>query len=330
MTENILASLPDKSDQNNSVFDVHTGYKYRANMEIGPKTDPFPLHYRTNNHGLIARAEFPLQKPDDEFRIGFVGDSALAGVMTTIRWPDIVEDRLNASETWRRNVNGRRTLCINFGLDGIGTVQFSDVVEHMVKPFDVDLLVVNMIREDVIRRPYHRGYKTEVSRQQIDKYVGDLVGQLPWFGIYPEVLAVVTKGDLGLKPRLTPEAVAKTIFAGRLYGDPAEAAEVSAKSLRMIMASYPDAVFLLDPTYKEYTKVQEPEVDKSFAMLKTMLPQINWVDMKNDYLPQPSGDAETESWFNTPHDMHKNELGTKIYGNAVADYLIETAKTPQR
>ena len=48
----------------NSIFDEHTGYRYEPNF-----VDP---NFRTNSHGLIAREEFPVEKPANEYRIGVI------------------------------------------------------------------------------------------------------------------------------------------------------------------------------------------------------------------------------------------------------------------
>ena len=55
----------------NSVLDVDTGYRYRPNIEV-QSSDPFPVAWKTNSHGHIARSEYPVAKPRDRFRIGLV------------------------------------------------------------------------------------------------------------------------------------------------------------------------------------------------------------------------------------------------------------------
>jgi hypothetical protein len=116
-------------DAQGSVFDQHTGYRYQPN-------GVFP-NFRTNSHGLIAREDFPVEKPADEYRIGAIGDSFTANTTSTIRWTDVVEDALNTSTAWRLSAGGRRTRVINFGLDGIGFPQFGAVAERMALPFDL-------------------------------------------------------------------------------------------------------------------------------------------------------------------------------------------------
>ena len=184
------------------------------------------------------------------------------------------------------------------------------------------MLVVDTLKEDVIRRPYHRGYQNTVSKRQVTEYSKELTAKLPWFGFYPEVIAKTIGQYWGMAPRLTFAALGKIFWGDRLYDDPAEAADVSAESIDQILHYYPHAVFLVDPTYKDYTGVKEPVVIQAFDILAQKIPDAHWV-MMSDRLPQPTGREEIDSWYNVPYDQHKNAYGTKIYGDAVAGYLIE-------
>ncbi len=150
------------------------------------------MAWKTNSHGHIARSEYPVAKPRSRFRIGLVGDSFTANVDNTIRWGDVLEDRLNASEAWRVMLGGRHVRVINFGLGGIGVVQFDDVAVEMAVPFEVDLLLVKLLREDVRRRPYYRGgaSATLMRPEQRARYIDEAVlSRLPSWSIYPEVIA---------------------------------------------------------------------------------------------------------------------------------------------
>ena len=80
-----LAQLPS-GPTDMSQFDAATGYRYRPNLTIEKRDAPFPVAWTTNSHGHIARGEYPVEKPPDEFRIGLVGDSMTANVTNSIRW----------------------------------------------------------------------------------------------------------------------------------------------------------------------------------------------------------------------------------------------------
>src|SRR6266545_1678456 len=203
LVDSVLVQIPTDG-QGSFVADAHTGYRYRPNMEVGPATTPFPVHYRTNEHGLIARENFPLAKPASEFRIGVIGDSFTANVTSTLRWTDVAEDALNASGAWKEITGGRTTRVINFGLDGIGVVQFGAVAETLARPFDLDLLIVNMLKDDLIRKPLARGALPAPTRADVRARVQrHVMGRLDWLALRPEVLAAIVGRHVGLAPRLT-------------------------------------------------------------------------------------------------------------------------------
>jgi len=307
-----------------SVHDPFTGYRYRPNIEVGPATAPFPVHYRTNRHGLIAREDFPLAKSAGEYRIGVVGDSFTANVTSTQRWTDVLEDTLNASGDWRTSVGGRRTRVINFGLDGIGTVQFGAVAERVALPFDLDLLIVNMIRNDLIRRPHIRRDEAAISPGDMSGYVRtNIMSRLSWLQIYPEVLAVVAGRTLGLAPHLTMDAVEDALSQGLYYTSADQAAPGAVAAIETILGHFPTAVFLLDSSYPELVGAATPTSrleDEVFAELQAQLPSIFWTNVVADERASRSRSV-IDGWFNVPSDQHRSDAGVRAYGEAVAAYL---------
>lgn len=306
-----------------SVYDPFTGYRYRPGIEVGPATAPFPVHYRTNSHGLIAREDFPVAKPAGEYRIGVVGDSFTANVTSTQRWTDVLEDALNASADWRNSVGGRRTRVINFGLDGIGTVQFGAVAERVALPFDLDLLIVNMIRNDLIRRPHIRRDEAAISANEMSDVVrANIMSRLSWFSPHPEVLAVVAGRHLGLTPHLTMAALEETLSQGLTYASVDQATPGAVAAIETILGLFPRAVFLLDRTYPELIGAATPTSrleDEVLAELQTQLPSVAWTSVAaDDRAPR----AVIDRWFNVPNDQHRSDAGVRAYGEAVAAYLI--------
>jgi hypothetical protein len=317
--------------EGSSIDDPRVGYRYRADIEVGPATRPFPVHYRTNSHGLIAREDFPLVKPADEYRIGVVGDSFTANVTSTLRWTDVLEDRLAASPEWSAIADSHRTRVINFGLDGIGTVQFGAVAEFVALPFDLDLLIVNMLKNDVIRKPYFRRRQAAVTRQDISAFVRDhVMTELSWFEIHPEVFAVTTAGRLGVSPHLTMPVIEAAFSKDYYFTEADEGAAASAAAIATILRHFPAALFLLDRSYAEYRDPAGlgPErslEDKSFAALRAQFPSIRWHEvLEPDRAPKSP--REVDAWFNVPSDQHKNDLGVRIYGEAVAAFLISRGR----
>jgi hypothetical protein len=315
------AQIP-RDGQPSSIYDPITGYRYRPDIEVGPATTPFPVHYRTNSHGLIAREDFPIQKPAGEFRIGVVGDSFTANVTSTLRWTDIVEGALNASPEWHAATGSARTRVINFGLDGISAAQFGAVVEHIALPFGLDLLVVNMIKDDLMRKPHVRGGHAAVSREDISDYVrANILTALDWFQIYPEVLAVVAGPQLGISAHLTAEALEAILERDLYYATVPEAVRASTAAFETILEYFPKPVCLLDTTYAEYRGQKTRLADAAFLRMSVRFPALEWTNViAGTRVPRTR--SEIDAWFNVPWDQHKNDVGVRIYGEAVAAFLI--------
>jgi hypothetical protein len=308
-----------------SVYDPFTGYRYRPNIEVGPATSPFPVHYRTNSHGLIAREDFPPAKPAGEYRIGVVGDSFTANVTSTLRWTDVTEDALNSSRDWQAATGGRRTRVINFGLDGIGLVQFGAVVERVTLGFDLDLLIVNMIRNDLIRKPHIRRDQAAIAPRDLTDFVrSNVMDRVNWLEIYPEVLAVVAGRRLGLAPHLTMDAVETALSDGLYYTNVDDAVADSAPAIETILSHFPAALFLVETTYPEFvgTPTSTERLENAvFAEIRAQFPSITWSNVI-DAGRAPKSRREIDAWFNVPDDQHKSDTGVSAYGAAVAAFLI--------
>ncbi len=332
ITAQILARIPAAGQEGTlagaSVYDMRTGHRYRPNIALA-RSSPFPVSWRTNRHGHISEQDYSKIPGPNEFRIGLVGDSFTANVTNTVRWGDVLQRQLNSSPEWRAAVNERKTLVINFGLDGIGLVQFDRVVENLVLPFSVDVLIVNLIRNDVIRRPYYRGGLFVGSEAEIRQYVADRVASVLLRTIYPEVFAVTIGSYFGVKPQLTQrikDALNKDAMSNeRFYDDPSEAAAVGRESVAAIRRYFPDALFLVHPSLNDYRSIEEQGDAEAFRLLTVATPEAGWVEMM-DRLPRPRSKSELESWFNLPHDQHNSDLGLTIYGEAVAELLIERSR----
>ena len=300
----------------NSIFDEHTGYRYEPN--------PVDPNFRTNSHGLIAREEFPVEKPADEYRIGVIGASFTANVDSTIRWTDVVEDALNASTAWRVSVGGRRTRVINFGLDGIAFSQYGAVAERIALPFDLDLLIVNVTTNDFVRRPYYRGPLSAMSEAQLSAHITQhIMPRVNWFRFNPEVLAVVTGGRLGLKPHIEMNDLR---LRTRFFGTTSEAVEASSASMTTILRLFPETIFLLDHDFIELNGDNNSSLATSARAdllgVSARFPSVKWINvLENQKIPIPTG-PDLVAWFNLPKDNHKSDLGVTIYGKAVASLLI--------
>src|SRR5262249_40189695 len=136
------------------------------------------------------------------------------------------------------------------GLDGAATCQFGAVAERVARPFDLDLVIVNMLRNDVIRRPRYRGRAPASVTADVTAYVRErIMTRVNWFEPYPEVLAVIAGAQLGLAPRLVMPALEDSKES--YYATVDEAVAVSAPSIGAILKHFPSAIFLADNTYHE-------------------------------------------------------------------------------
>ena len=312
---------PDGTLSGASVFDARTGHRYLPNISV-EHSDPFPVSWRTNRHGHVADSEYDLSPARDEFRIGLVGDSFTANVTNSIRWGDVLQRKLNDSPFWRGAVGEKRTIVINFGLDGIGLVQFDDVVEELVLPFSIDLLLVNVIRNDVLRRPYYRGQKPPDSEDALRAYVAEnILASVPWYIVYPEVLVIAVGRWTGLQSRLRPK-IEEALRGERFYNDVDQAVKVGRDAIGTIRHHFPDAIFLVHPEIGDLRGIPD-ELDKhAFEKLADATPEAKWIDM-SDRWPRPWSEANIRSWFNLPHDHHNSDRGLEVYGGIVAELLIE-------
>lgn len=299
-----------------SIMDKDLGYRYKPNIHIKVTDQHFPIDYRTNSHGHIALSEYAIEKPTNEYRIGVVGDSFTANVLNTVRWSDILEKSLNASQKWKNSVHGKNTRVINFGLDGIGVMQFLPVAEKEVSKYNIDQLIVNMITIDVPRRFYFRGIIKD--KGEIKSAISEDLSRVNWRAIYPELLARLFGKRLGLTRHYTRELVVKKI--GRHFDDDNLSITYSANSINKIVVDYPKAKFLLHPMYEELVgKSLEPYTSLFSKFKKNINADI--IDMRK-YLPKIRNE-EYVKWFHLPYDAHNSDLGLKVYGEAVANYLIE-------
>lgn len=331
----IISRLPGNEPSKNSdyitpplnprIFDLYTGTRYKKNIVVGPISHPYPVFYKTNSQGLISRDEFPIKKPIGEFRIGVIGDSFTAGTTNVVRWTDVLEDRLNKNPSWKTLTKHNFTRVINFGIDGIGNIQFDDVAERIATQYSLDFLIVNMLKEDIPRRPFYLGQATEMTEIEVKNYVKDeILTKVPWFTTYPEVLSVILKPYFSTKNRLSINEVIQLdkLFTGnRFYESMDEAAQFANIANKKIVSIFPNALFLIDPTYKEYTNSTENFVNEAFEKMLKLNPKLNYIDMF-PITKKPNSQTELDSWFNVPHDFHKNALGATIYGNSVADLLL--------
>jgi hypothetical protein len=74
LTEGVKAQLPAKGEPR-SIFDSHIGDTYVPHLVVKRDDLAFPVAWRTNSYGLVARSEFPIEKPAGVFLSGPDGEA---------------------------------------------------------------------------------------------------------------------------------------------------------------------------------------------------------------------------------------------------------------
>lgn len=319
-----LSGIPfDAPKLQDSFYDPQMGYRYIPNVTANVEK-PFPIRFHINSWGHVSDEEYPLEKPENEYRIAAVGDSFTANVNNTVRWPALLENRLNKNPKWLRFVHGKRTRVINLGRDGIGIVQMDKVLLFDGMRFSPDLVILDFIADDMTRKPYFRGNLPVLSAEQKDAYVKEhakeLLKNLPWTILYPEALAVLTKGKL-LPSRIT--ASLQLLNEERHYSDKDEAVAVDVKAINNIFAAVPDTLVLLHPQYPDFQGVVPSHLVGVLPKLEKRLVGIH-IEHMIDRFPKIKDEAELNSWFNYPYDLHMSDTALGLYAGYVEDYLVST------
>ena len=150
----------------------------------------------------------------------------------------------------------------------------------------------------------------------------EMLSKLPFWSIYPEVIATTLGRWLGMTPRLTPQQGVELLGGPRQYDRVEDAINASVAAVQRLKCFFPDAIFLVHPQYGDLHNDQVPSVREAFEGLVRRLSDVEFVDMAA-ILSKPASEQEWDSWFNIPYDMHNSDLGLRIYGDAVATYLLD-------
>jgi hypothetical protein len=345
-----LSGGPSTRDQ--FMFDPHTGYRYTPNFD-GVRGAPWYSRWRTNSHGHVSQFEYPQRRPPGEYRIAVVGDSLTANITNNVRWTELVEERLNAAPAWRAAVGGHFTRVINFGVDGMGMVQFGAMVRYHVMDFEPDLVIVNFIADDILRRVRYpqMPYATPDRDEAIRAYVRtNFLDRINWFRVFPELFAATVgrawnmASALPLDPRVILASQPDFKYARR-----ADAIAASAAAVRDILAQARNVVFLEMPQVQELEGYEHPDWIGLVADLRQAVPNLPFVSMRPAMealldgkrfkdrpdlagmtrariiaLPEPQR-LELYRWFYLPEDTHYTDYGTTLYAGEVAKFLIAHA-----
>ncbi len=140
-------------------FDLQSGYRYKPDSTyrwMFYNADNMLVRssqVRVNNIGLISSHNRDLEPRDPgEFRIVVLGDSVTASMTNDIPWVDILDDLLNADTNLKATLGVSKFSVMNYGREGTGVVQFADVFVNEAKNVSPDLVLVNFISDDIIRK----------------------------------------------------------------------------------------------------------------------------------------------------------------------------------
>lgn len=314
----------------------------------------------TNNMGMFgAAADIQPAKGPDEFRIAILGDSFCATTTSTVTWPTALERLFDTDADFKRTVGKGKVRVLNFGLDGTGLTQWPSVYRSRAAKFDPDIVIVSFIGDDILRRFIYRdtlqfgdndygmfactavpvaignpacrnGYafvidpSREDYRQRADEikrriYMSSL-RKLPWYTLNPELLATVSRGHLGLYPKLelTRRVGAKsaggTGSPSTLHFDTEdEGIRASVEAITELAAGPHPILILHHPMVTECLAHKPDAIFQHFAQAAG---NVHMIDM-TEQLPQGAGPDEINKWYNLPYDIHPSSYGAQVYAESV-------------
>jgi hypothetical protein len=351
------------------VLDMKTGFAYKANTRVHQRLydrngvpAPHVSTIITNNFGLISPDDSALLKPKTEYRIAVIGDSFSATTPSSLTWPTALERLLNEDSSLSSLVTKKSFKVLNFGLDGTGFVQWPDVYKYRAEQFRPDMVIVNFMWSDPIRRYIYRDTikvggddyamivcsalpaqlanpacqsalcfildpekpDFQAKAFRISKEIHEQeVRRLPWFSLHPELPAVLLKGRFGLMQRLVIQN-----YSAVLYASQEEAFRVSTESLRRVAAMNSRLMVLFHPTVEQCLSKKAPEMISEFMRQARDFKIVNMLDA----LPLNTDESEIRKWYNVPYDSHPSDYGAEVYARAAREqlraYWKESARSP--
>ncbi len=352
------------------LLDEKTGYSYAPNATLhfklyGERNDFQRVNtLHTNNYGHIALEDDVVERRDGEFRIAVIGDSFSATPTSDVAWPTELERALNRDEALKKSIGKQFFKVINFGLDGTGLAQWPSVYENKVKPFHPDIVIVNFIWNDILRRFMYRRTVTIGDGDQVMIACSSLpaemenkdclnaqsfvvnsdapgatekilrikrkmlrlqVSRLPWFSPTPEFLRMLLKGRFLGQSEFRIQGASLPLSSLPLYASAEEALAASDRAVREIASQQSALMLIYHPTLQECLAREPLRLGAEFMRRDHGIAVQNMLQ----YLPLGAGKDELQKWYNVPYDWHPSSYGARVYGGVVerrvAAYLGETA-----
>jgi len=340
-----------------TVFDRHVGYRYKPNMKI-ERGHPWFSTSWTNSYGHLSKDEYPKEKPNNEYRIAVIGDSFTAAINSTVHWPDVLQDRLRNSPEWLTHVDGKDTRIINFGVDGAGFQAFAEIAEHKLPAFNPDLVIVNFISDDILRRKHYRLHPQRdplsSAQENIEATVHSAMKDLEFDRPFPELLYSATYEVLPrfLSSRMSSPRIplhfdiARYLAMVQRFSSRDQGVIASAEAVRKINKLYPgQVIYVRDPLRDQLAGV-ETMWDGLEEDVQLKVAGWSYIDLKpyfmRDYdptIPAEFGErgmsvfdifklpeSERPDVFNLfyyPYDDHYRDYGNVKVGEFIHEYLVQ-------
>jgi hypothetical protein len=320
------------------------GWQHAANAEDDFVKIGVTQRVRINSHGLRER-EIPYEKPAGVFRILVIGDSSVVGFEVP---PEAVFTRVLEDELKQQGLNVE---VINAGYRGYGTDQVLLFLKSEGIRYQPDLVLYKWTGNDphdnaTVHRPFRVYAKSYFDLDPEGALVlkGAPVPDYP----YSANLRVGADGDI-VELEVSPRTVAIMWFRDNVVSRSAFATGLLKIAMMLPsvtgslkkMGSYDDSVDIaapLDPDTRLYRVSLElirdmartaHEVGAEFRLIYV---KAGWGESLRETLGQPNlGDLdrlrtrfqEGVSYY-VPGDSHWNELGHRLYGETLAEALLES------
>jgi hypothetical protein len=343
VTDGLVQAAQASTSGGPNYYDPVIGYRRKPNTTWEYNNSELQTRFSVDTHGLIANdidpSPYPVEKPADEYRIALLGDSMTAGNNNYLRMSDLVQDYLNRSPRWRAFVDGKFTRVINFGMDGTGLVQWGPNYEFEARQFSPDLVIVNFILDDVMRRFVFRGINPQFSPDEARPYIAGRVSAsmwkaMPWFELYPELVAHSALGRLlGMEPRLLASEAMNGDSPTKFQSQD-EGIRLSLAALKRIRCLSPRLLLFNQPMYEELTVPVDgprrwPPLLRylSGKFMKAAIAEGFSIVNLTEVYPSPKDNLQITGLFNLPIDTHYSDFGTYVYASWLTSYLLDWSGT---
>lgn len=317
-------------------YPARTRFTFRI---FGPEGKTYlTSQVRTNDLGWVAERDYNAPKKQGEIRVAFLGDSLTASITNDHPWLEtvgrVLAERLPGA------------IAMNLGVPNFGPMSQANLTAPIAKRLGADALVVNLtaatLSHETItldrarRRPFEpiheeRGVEVPLTCPPGGLFWSGCVVSVAWFS----TPALEPEQVLGIRRRATRKVLTYSLLTDpHLYafsprslqssaGAPLPAPEQIAsgvEALKLMRRVFPNLLVAMNPLYQDFsTQTVTPTFEGFMEALRAE--GIPVVDMRTR-LPQASA-SEMQSWYNLPFDGHWSDKGAAIYGQAIAELLLE-------